>query len=306
MRALAVLAAVVLALFVPVAQAGAAPSRTSPTAPTNLRVTALTDTSVSLAWDAASSKQSNWWYCVQRDFSGCVRVDPPTTTHTRPLMIPATTYRFSVYAVDVNGNRSANSNSVTVTTPADTTPPSPVPVLGLVAVYPTRISLSWTSSKDNISQVWYSLIMDGTPLTVDQIGVGSSTLVDVAPATTHTFQVTARDASGNTVRSNVLTVTTPPVTDTVAPTAPTNLTLSPESGAPEIWLDWTTSTDNADSPNQIMYDVYQNGVFAEHGIIGAGETVVYCVASGPTVVDVRAVDTSGNVSGPSNAITVDC
>ncbi|MGH3862847.1 hypothetical protein [Actinokineospora sp.] len=87
---------------------------------------------------------------------------------------------------------------------------------------------------------------------------------------------------------------------------PTNLTLNPNSGSPEIWLDWTTSTDDTDPPNLILYDVYQNGVFAEHGSIGAGETIVSCDFTGPTDVVARAVDTSGNVSGPSNAITFDC
>ncbi|WP_436498701.1 fibronectin type III domain-containing protein [Actinokineospora sp. HUAS TT18] len=306
MRALAIVVAVVLALFVPAAQAGATRGGTPPTTPTNLRITALTDTSVTLAWDAASSKQSTWWYCVQHNFTGCVRVDPPNTTHTRPLMLPGHTYTFSVYAVDSSGKRSADSNAVTVTTPADTTPPSPAPILNLVAVHPMRISLSWTRSKDNISQVTYTLFKDGVAISPGHIGFESITLLDIAPESTHTFQVTARDMSGNSVQSDVLTVTTPAATDTVPPTAPTNLTLSPSAGSPEIWLEWTPSTDNADPQNQIMYDVYLNGVFAEHGAIGGDNTIVYCETSGPTEVVLRAVDTSGNVSGPSNAIIFDC
>jgi len=66
------------------------------------------------------------------------------------------------------------------------------------------------------------------------------------------------------------------------------------------------ATDDTDTPNLILYDVHQNGVFAEHGSIGAGETIVYCDFTGTTEVVVRAVDTSGTVSGPSNAITFDC
>ncbi|GAA4411127.1 hypothetical protein GCM10023148_03320 [Actinokineospora soli] len=302
MRSQAILLSALLTLLLPV-PAGAG---TAPKAPTNLRVTALTDTSVTLAWDAASSKQSNWWYCVQHNSTGCMRVDPPTTTVTRPLGIPATTYTFSVYAIDANGNRSASSNAVTVSTPADTTPPSPAPVLTLTAVHPMRVSLAWTSARDNVSQVFYTLSMDGVPVSANQLGLGSSTLLDLAPESTHTFQVTAKDSSGNAVHSNVLTVTTPAATDTVAPSAPTNLTLSPESSSPEIWLDWTPSTDNADTQDLILYDVYQNGVFDEHASIGAGETIVYCAASGPTEVVVRAVDTSGNASPPSNPITFDC
>lgn len=55
-----------------------------------------------------------------------------------------------------------------------------------------------------------------------------------------------------------------------------------------------------------MYDVFLNGVHEEHMSIGAGDGIVYCVNSGPTTVVLRAVDTSGNVSEPSNSIVFDC
>ena len=98
-----------------------------------------------------------------------------------------------------------------------------------------------------------------------------------------------------------MSVTTPPVTDTVPPTAPTNLRLSSESAVPEIWLDWDQSTDDTDPQSQIMYDVYLNGE-PEHAAIGYGETIVYCRGEGPNTIAVRAVDTSGNESAFSNEI----
>ena len=110
-----------------------------------------------------------------------------------------------------------------------------------------------------------------------------------------------RDRSGNTAESNVVSVTTPAKTDNVPPTAPTNLRLSSESAVPEIWLDWDQSTDDTDPQSQIMYDVYLNGE-PEHAAIGYGETIVYCRGEGPNTIELRAVDTSGNVSAPSNRI----
>src|SRR5262245_13178636 len=53
----------------------------APTTPTNLHITASSDTSISLAWNALTDS-GTWWYCVQKDGSGCFRVDPPTTTFT--------------------------------------------------------------------------------------------------------------------------------------------------------------------------------------------------------------------------------
>jgi hypothetical protein len=299
-----VLAASVVALslvFAAAASAWRAPSdRTSPTTPTNLRITATGPNSISLAWNAATDNSSNWWYCVRRDGQGCFRVDPPRTTISFAKLLPSTTFNYSVIAIDANGNRSGSSNTVSYTTPADATPPT-APTLSVNTVWPTRISLSWTQSSDNVSQVWYTLLADGNPYGADQIGYRSATVLDLAPSTTHVFKVTVRDQSGNTAESNTVSVTTPAKTDNVPPTAPTNVRLSSESAVPEIWLDWDQSTDDTDPQSQIMYDVYLNGV-PEHAAIGSGETIVYCRGEGPNTIAIRAVDTSGNVSELSNQI----
>lgn len=280
----------------------------SPTAPSNLRITASSTYSLSIAWDAAQGGSSTWWYCVQVDGWGCFRVDPPQTTFTYPNLMPGRTTTWTVITVDKNGNRSAPSNSVTFTTPPDTTAPSPAPSLSAVAVYPTQISVAWSASKDDTSQVWYTLWLDG----VEQSSAFASPaqILYVTPATTHELRVTARDAYGNTAESNVLQVTTPPVTETVPPSAPTNLTLGPESTSPEAWLSWTPSTDDTDPQALILYEIYFDGVRnpINDGAVGYPAAVAYCgaEASGPTTIVVRAVDTSGNRSGPSNEISFDC
>ena len=279
---------------------------TAPHGPTNLRITASSDTSISLAWDAGSDNSSDWWYCVQKEGQGCFRVDPPKTTFTMPNLMPNRTTTWTVIAIDRNGNRSAPSNAVTHTTPPDTTAPSPAPVLSATSVFPTRISVAWTAAKDNTSQVWYSLFVNGTPQIWDSIGLSGYPLLYRTPSTTYSIRVTARDAYGNTVESNVLSVTTPPVTETVAPSAPTNLRLGFQSDPPEAWLNWDQSTDNSDPQSQILYEVYLNGVLVPDGVIGGGSTVSYCRDPGPTEIVLRAVDTSGNRSGPSNAITFPC
>lgn len=274
--------------------------RTAPTTPTNLRITASGPNSISLAWNASTDNSNNWWYCVQRDGLGCFRVDPPQTTFTNPKLLPNTTFNYSVIAIDAAGNRSGSSNTVSHTTPPDTTPPT-APTLSVTGVWPVRISLSWTTSVDNATQVFYTLLADGSPYGADMIGSRSALVLDRSPSTTYVFKVTVRDGYGNTNESNVVTVTTPGVTDTVPPTAPTNLRLSSESSAPEIWLDWDQSTDDTDPQSQILYDVYLNGE-PEHAAVGYGETVVYCRGEGPNTIAIRAVDTSGNASVFSNEI----
>jgi hypothetical protein len=259
---------------------------------------------VSLAW-TRSTDASTFWYCVQSGGQGCFRVDPPKTTFTHPMLWPGTTYSFSVVALDAAGHRSGSSNTVFYTTPPDVTPPSPAPVLSATAIYPMRVSLAWTASKDNATQVYYTLLKEGVPQLANVIAYPSLTVIDLSPLTAYAFAVDASDAFGNVVRSNILSVTTSAADDTVPPTAPTNLRLSSESSAPEIWLDWNQSTDNLDAQPQITYQVFLNGQL-DDVTIGAGETVTYCPASGATTIGVKAVDTSGNTSALSNEIVFDC
>jgi hypothetical protein len=196
------------------------------------------------------------------------------------------------------------SNSVTHTTPPDTTPPGPAPVLTAEAVYPTRITVSWTQSVDNVTQTSYTLFRDGAPIT--EAFISPSTVLYLEPSTAHTFKVTASDSFGNTVESNLLAVTTPPKTDNVAPAAPTNLRFSSETVPPELWLRWDPSTDDTDSQGLILYETYLNGVLVPDGVVGGTNTIAYCRDLGPTTVVLRAVDTSGNRSGPSNELNITC
>jgi len=193
---------------------------------------------------------------------------------------------------------------VTHTTPPDTTPPSPAPVVSLENVWPTRIMVSWTLARDELTQTWHDLYIDGvvhfeaflTPWTISYLDPGS----------THTFQVRARDYFGNTVEGNVLSATTSPKTDTLAPTAPTNLQFSFQTAPPELWLTWNPSSDDSDPASLILYETYLNGVLVPDGGIGGTNTIAYCRDTGPTTVVLRAVDTSGNRSGPSNELNIDC
>ncbi|HET7854851.1 MAG TPA: hypothetical protein VFL41_00180 [Gaiellaceae bacterium] len=305
-----VFAAVVLALGL--VAASAAPAKRPPppggggssSGPTNLRITASSDYSISLAWDAAKGGSSTWWYCVVRNGEGCLRVDPPTTTLSLTRLWPGRTTTYTVVTVDVNGHRSAPSNSVTHTTPPDTTPPSPAPVVSLQNAWPTRISVSWTLARDELTQTWHDLYIDG--VVHFEAFLTPWTIFYLDPQSTHTFQVKARDYFGNTVESNVLTVTTPPKTDNNPPTAPTNLQFSSETAPPELWLTWSQSSDDTDSAGLILYETYLNGVLVPDGGVGGTNTIAYCRDIGPTTVVLRAVDTSGNRSGPSNELNIIC
>jgi chitodextrinase len=89
-------------------------------APTNLRVDAVTDTSVALSWSAASGVAG---YDVYRSIgsSGPAKVNPSLITeasYTVSGLTASTTYSFTVKSENSSGALSADSNNVTATTSA--------------------------------------------------------------------------------------------------------------------------------------------------------------------------------------------
>ncbi|NUT38042.1 MAG: DUF4832 domain-containing protein [Hamadaea sp.] len=97
---------------------------TPPSAPT-LSSTGKTDTSVSLSWTAATDNVGVTGYEV---FRGSTLVGSPTgTSFTDTGLTASTAYAYTVKARDAAGNRSAASNTVTVTTDS-----APQPPVGLV------------------------------------------------------------------------------------------------------------------------------------------------------------------------------
>ncbi|UPV72908.1 glycosyl hydrolase [Halorussus limi] len=99
---------------------GGSSDETPPTAPSNLRSPGHTDSSVDLAWDAASDSGGSGvdHYAVYVDETRSQQVPAGTTSTTVSGLASGTTYEFSVTAVDGAGNESSASNAVGVTTDA--------------------------------------------------------------------------------------------------------------------------------------------------------------------------------------------
>ncbi len=287
------------------AAAGTQRDRTPPTTPTSLRVTSLTHKSVTLAWDASTDNSGRFSYSVNKDGQGFT-VPQTRTTYTIDWLSPGRTYTFYVTAVDAALNTSGRSNVVTVTTPRDTTAPTAAQLSGSVRG-PSQVALTWTAAKDDLSMfLGYQLFANGAPVTehVNWYGERSVVLRHLAPATTYSFTVVARDSGGNTATSNAVTLTTEATTDVTPPSAPTDLRLLEDQGCAEVWLGWTQSTDDSDPQSAIEYEIYVNGVLSPLPV-GAGidRDFVYGTAQGDNTFTVKAVDRAGNTSAASNAAT---
>src|SRR5215208_2787282 len=133
--------AFLLTLVLGTSPALAARDRTPPTKPTNLRVTSLSAHNLTLAWNPSTDNSGTFSYQVWVSY-GFTHTVSQTQTSFSLRVVPNNTYSFYVYAVDGSGNKSSKSNTVSVTTPPDITPPT-APVLSVVGVNPTEVSLQW-------------------------------------------------------------------------------------------------------------------------------------------------------------------
>jgi chitodextrinase len=314
-RAVGAAVALVLALAVagPVAAGKRPPSpsgdKTPPTAPTNLRVTSLGHTKVTLAWNASTDNSGSVTYSVVKDGQGFT-VPQGQTTYTIDWLSPGRTYSFYVVARDKSLNQSPPSNTITVTTPRDTTPPT-APVLSGSVRGPSQVRLEWTRSTDDITwwTLGYRVFVNGAPATahVNSHGERIVVLRHLTPSTTYTFSVEANDFNGNTTMSNSVTLTTEATNDVTPPSAPTNVHITGSFGCPEFFLGWTQATDDTDPQHLIEYEIYVNGVLSPLPVsAGVDEDFVYATDGGANTFTVKAVDQAGNTSAASNGVTEFC
>jgi len=285
--------------------ASAGRDRTPPKAPTNLRVTATSPYSVSLAWNASTDSSGIASYTICCAYTNAATVSGSTTSFTFTAGIEANrSFSFVVTAKDKAGNASKPSNMVTVTTPRDTTPPTK-PTVAVTDVGSTYVSLAWSSVEDG-PNVWFTVYMDGSPVlfgTRDTSGSVSS----LEPETTHVFTVVAQDFAHNvSPLSDPVTVTTDvrDTGDANAPTTPGNLrTNGMQFGDGETWLFWDQSVDDQTPQSLLVYRIFANGIF-DHSVVGRGSTILYGNPSSQNTFTVIAVDDAGNES-PAATIVVD-
>jgi len=287
--------------------------RSAPTAPANLMVTAVADSSVSLKWQGSSDNSGKLSYRVRitnlnnSAYNTLATVSQTQTTYTAKFLATNSNYTFSIYAVDDSGNKSADSNLASAHTLADTTAPTG-PALQATVLSPSQVQLTWTRSTDNVSNNCcnYGINLNGASITqnINWLSQTSAVIRHLQPGTAYSFSVTASDWSGgNATSSNVVNAVTPPSSDTLPPTVPANLHLVRDDSCAEIWLGWSESSDNSDVQDNIEYEIYVNGVLSPLPVsAGVDFDFVYGTAFGDNYFTIKAVDKSGNSSAPSQPI----
>jgi chitodextrinase len=267
---------------------------TPPTAPT-LNASGTTQTTTILSWTGSTDNIAVTGYNI---YQGATLIGSTVSSpYTVTGLTAGTAYTFTVRAKDADGNLSAPSNAVNITTLApDTTPPT-APTLTFSGTTSTSTILSWSGATDNISVTGYNIYQG-----VTQIGTTTSattfTVTGLTPSTTYTFTVKAKDAAGNlSPNSNTISVTTQ-APDTTSPSTPT-LTASGTNSTSTI-LSWSGATDNVLVTG---YDVYRGATL----IASTALTTFTATGLTPSTTysfTVRAKDAANNISTPSNTVTI--
>jgi chitodextrinase len=186
----------------------------SPTAPANLTATAVSSTTVNLAWTAASDNDVVAGYKIYR---GAMEIGTAQSTgYVDSTAAAGTTYAYSVKAYDNSGNLSAVSNVASVQTEPSTTSPTS-PVISISSSYAGATSastgtVSWTTNVPSKGTVYYGTTstdlsksaIHGMLATQHQVG-----LTGLNRRTTYYYKIVSTDSNGKSVSSAVATFRTP-------------------------------------------------------------------------------------------------
>jgi len=170
-----------------------------PTSPT-LSSSSKTMTTVTLNWTTATDNVGVTGYAIYRNGGTTPIATTLGTVFTyvdnAPLS-PNTTYTYTVKAYDAAGNYSAASNTLSVTTVADTTAPATVTGVKGTATGLRAVLISWNTDTDNVAVAGYKVYWNGVlgaTVLAPNVSVPFTGLVN---SSTNTIVVYAYDTSNN-------------------------------------------------------------------------------------------------------------
>ena len=176
----------------------------APTQPGSLTATALSSSSVKLAWTASSDNRGVAGYRIYR--GGTLVTTTTSLTWTDTGLTPGTAYGYEVRAYDAAGNVSTAATASATTSAGDTTAPSAPGNLTATLAQRRRVNLAWSAATDNVGVAGYRVYRNGTQVTQ----VTARSFRDTPGRGTYTYTVKAFDAAGNVGSpSNAVTVTVP-------------------------------------------------------------------------------------------------
>jgi chitodextrinase len=236
------------------ARAVVATDAVPPTAPTALHITGQTQTSIALAWTAATDNVAVAGYNVYDGATKLTTTQIAGTTYNATALTPASSHTFTVTALDAAGNESPASAPVTGSTLADTAPSVPAN-LRTTSVSRTAIALAWDAATDDVAVTGYNLWRDGVKLTATPQTGRTYNNTGLTAGTAYSYAVEAIDTRGQSSGlSAALPVTT--AAPNIPPSTPTNVHAGARSQT-QIEVLWDAATDDV---MVFQYLVWRNGV----------------------------------------------
>ena len=165
----------------------------APTTPTNVALSAITTSSITVSWTASTDNIGVTGYEVFID--GTLTKQTTATTATFTGLNTNTTYAFTVLAKDLINNKSAQSAAVNGTTLTDTEAPTVPTNLAVSNATDTSFKLTWTASTDNTAVTGYDIFIDGT-YKASATNV-SYTVTGLSTSTTYSATILAKDGADN-------------------------------------------------------------------------------------------------------------
>ena len=180
---------------------------TPPTAPTGLLMTARTQNSISVSWNASTDNVGVAGYGLYKN--GASAGNSPVTTATLSGLSCGTSFSIGVDAVDQAGNRSPVTSINAATASCDTNPPTVQLTAPLANSTVTgAITVSANATDDSaIAGVQFKL--DGANLGAEDTSSPYTVSWDTTTAANgpHVLSAVARDASANVTTSSPITIT---------------------------------------------------------------------------------------------------
>lgn len=276
----------------------------NPNAPTGLKFTTVTFTTVLISWNAATDVDENGGISGYEIYVGgqaVGTVDGETLSYTLTGLTPNTLYSVTVKAKDLADKLSVDSNTITPRTARDTVRPIAPTGLSASSVTATGATLTWTAGTDNVAVKEYVVsTFNGTRKIKDYPAVSATsiTVTDLTKDTRYTFRVVTKDTSNNlsAAFASLLVTTGNP------PTPPTTISAINKTYS-AFTLMWSGAGDDTVVKG---YDVLVNDVKHNTTMITGTEYTVTGLNQGTEYdIKIRAIDGIGNLSALSESEDVE-
>ena len=233
-----------------------------PPAPMGITAIAGSATSVHVMWNQAAGGPAVSQYVVYRD--GTKVKEVPAAEHMVDVtrLEPATTYTFTVRALNADGDPGPPSEQVSATTPAAVAadakaPTSPGRPNGKT-IGSGAVQLSWQKSTDDRAVASYDIYQGDAKIHSVGGGLTATVVTGLRAGTSYSFTVKARDAADNVSAPSVaVRLTTAAGSDDGKGTAPTGFraTTHLADGSYNLDLSWIPpEVDGVITEYQILLD----------------------------------------------------